>query len=161
MHAGEELSLDQIQGGVAGQRRDPVRGQEAERDLRMGAKGSGASRAPAARPASEGDIAAVRGEMTGLSRAQVTRLIGRYRKRGKVEETADQRRRFALRCTAGYVELLAQVDQAHQTLSGPATRRILEREYQEYGKKEYERLAGISVAQLNNLRQIPKFQATA
>jgi hypothetical protein len=99
--------------------------------------------------------------MTGLSRAQVTRLIGRYRKRGKVEETADQRRRFALRYTAGYVEFLAQVDQAHQTLSGPATRRILEREYQEYGKKEYERLAGISVAQLYNLRQIPKFQATA
>ena len=41
MHAGEEFGPDP--GVVAGQRRDPVRGQEAERDLRMGAKGSGAS----------------------------------------------------------------------------------------------------------------------
>jgi transposase InsO family protein len=97
-------------------------------------------------------------KMTGLSRAQVTRLIGRYRKRGKVEETAYQRRRFAPRYTAGDVELLARVDQAHQTLSGPATRRILEREYHEYGKREFERLAGISVAHLYNLRQRPQYR---
>ncbi len=39
------------------------------------------------------------------------------------------------------MELLAAVDEAHETLSGSATRRILEREYQHYGKREYERLA--------------------
>jgi transposase InsO family protein len=37
-------------------------------------------------------------------------------------------------------------------LSGPATRRILEREYEEYGQAAYQRLAGISVAQLYRLR---------
>jgi transposase InsO family protein len=56
------------------------------------------------------------------------------------------------------VELLARVDEAPETLSGPATRRILEREYQQYGKKEYQRLAGISVAHLYNLRQRPKYR---
>ncbi len=32
------------------------------------------------------------------------------------------------------------MDEAHETLSGPATRRILEREVQVYGNQEYARL---------------------
>src|SRR5438046_3993688 len=57
-----------------------------------------------------------------------------------------------------YVELLARVDEAHETLSGPATRRVLEREFQHYGKAEYQRLASISVAHLYNLRQQPRYR---
>ena len=97
-------------------------------------------------------------KMTGLSRAQVTRLIQRYSKSGKVQVTIYQRHRFAQRYTTEDVERLAWVDEAHDTLSGPATRRILEREYQQYGKPEYERLAAISVAHLYNLRQRPKYR---
>ncbi len=97
-------------------------------------------------------------KMTGLSRAQVTRLIGRFGKTGRVRPTVYQRHRFAQRYTARDVELLARVDQAHETLSGPATRHILQREYEVYGKREYERLASISVAHLYNLRQRPKYR---
>lgn len=97
-------------------------------------------------------------KMTGLSRAQVTRLIQRHRKSGKVGVTIYRRHRFAQRYTAADVELLALVDEAHETLSGPATRHILEREYQQYGKQEYQRLASISVAHLYNLRQRPKYR---
>lgn len=97
-------------------------------------------------------------KMTGLSRAQVTRLIQRYRKKGKIQVTIYQRHRFPQRYTARDVELLARVDEAHDTLSGPATRHILEREYQQYGKQEYQRLAQISVAHLYNLRQRPKYR---
>lgn len=97
-------------------------------------------------------------KMTGLSRAQVTRLIQRYQASGKIQVTVYQRHRFPQRYTAGDVELLAQVDEAHETLSGPATRRILEREYHQYGKKQFQRLAGISVAHLYNLRQRPKYR---
>ncbi len=97
-------------------------------------------------------------KMTGLSRAQVTRLIERYRQGGKVRVTVYRRHRFAQRYTAADVELLARVDEAHETLSGPATRRILEREYRQYGKPEYKRLAAISVAHLYNLRQLPKYR---
>ena len=43
-------------------------------------------------------------------------------------------------------------------MSGPATRRILEREYLQYGKPEYERLSTISVAHLYNLRQQPRYR---
>jgi len=66
-------------------------------------------------------------KMTGLSRAQVTRLIARYAASGRVQPTLYRRRRFPERFTRADIELLASVDEAHETLSGPATRRILER----------------------------------
>jgi transposase InsO family protein len=97
-------------------------------------------------------------KMTGRSRAQVTRLIARYRTRGTVQPGVYQRHRFPQRYTRADLELLATVDEAHENLSGPATRRILEREYRQYGKPEYERLASISVAHLYNLRQHPRYR---
>ena len=97
-------------------------------------------------------------KLTGLSRAQVTRLIGRYLNGGEVKERSYRRHRFRQRYTRADIELLAAVDEAHETLSGPATRRILEREYGEYGKPEYERLAGISVAHLYNLRKQRRYR---
>jgi hypothetical protein len=90
--------------------------------------------------------------MTGRSRAQVTRLIAGHRKTGQVKTVAYQRIKFARRYTAADVELLAYVDKAHGNLSGPATRRILEREYWEYGQAVYARLAGISVAHIYRFR---------
>jgi transposase InsO family protein len=92
------------------------------------------------------------GQMTGLSRAQVTRLITCYSTTGQVKAAVYQRRKFATQYTAGDVDLLAYVDKAHGNLSGPATRRILEREYEEYGQGAYVRLAAISVAHLYRLR---------
>src|SRR5258708_11942705 len=76
-------------------------------------------------------------KMTGMSRAQVTRLIAGYTATGRVQPTVYRRRRFPARYTRADIELLASVDEAHETLSGPATRRILEREGQLYGKQEY------------------------
>ena len=92
-------------------------------------------------------------KMTGLSRAQITRLIQQYRQGGELQPARYRRHRFARKYTPADVELLAAVDEAHETLSGPATRKILEREYQQYQQREYERLAGISVAQIYRLRR--------
>jgi transposase InsO family protein len=92
-------------------------------------------------------------KMTGLSRAQVTRLVSRYVQEGEIREVVYRRHRFPGRFTRRDIELLAAVDEAHETLSGPATRRILEREFHDYGHREYERLATISVSHLYNLRQ--------
>ena len=97
-------------------------------------------------------------KMTGLSRAQVTRLIARYTATGRVQPTVYRRRRSVERYTRADIELLASVDEAHETLSGPATRRILEREVQLYGKQEYARLAAISVAHLYNLRKSQRYR---
>jgi hypothetical protein len=66
-------------------------------------------------------------KMSGLSRAQVTRLINAYQQTGRVIVTPYQRTRFPTIYTAADIELLAYVDRAHGNLSGPATQRILER----------------------------------
>jgi transposase InsO family protein len=97
-------------------------------------------------------------QMTGLSRAQVTRLTTRYRRTCQVAAAPYQRTRFSAVYTAADVRLLAYVDQAHGNLSGPATRRILQREYQEYGQAVYQRLAGISVAHLYRLRNTEAYR---
>lgn len=98
------------------------------------------------------------GKMTALSRAQVTRLVGRYAATGQVRMQNSRRHRFPQRYTRADIELLAQVDEAHDALSGPATRRILEREFHEYGKPEFERLAAISNGHLYNLRRHPHYR---
>jgi len=92
-------------------------------------------------------------KMTGLSRAQVTRLITRYLQGEEVKPKLYRRRRFPSLYTAADVELLAQVDEAHETLSGPATQKVLQREWYEFGDASYQRLARISVAHLYRLRQ--------
>jgi len=98
------------------------------------------------------------GKMTGLSRAQLTRLVGRYLATGRVGRKTNRRHRFPTRYTRADVELLAQVDEAHESLSGPATRRILEREFREYGKPEFQRLAAISNGHLYNLRRSSRYR---
>jgi transposase InsO family protein len=98
------------------------------------------------------------GKMTGLSRAQLTRLVGRYLATGRVRIKTSHRHRFPTRYTRADIELLAQVDEAHETLSGPATRRILAREFGHYGKLEFQRLAAISNGHLYNLRRTPRYR---
>ncbi len=92
-------------------------------------------------------------KITGLSRAQLTRLIGRWQRTGQLQPRGGKRRRFPRTYTDADIRLLAQLDEAHEGLSGPATKRILEREFTVYGKVEYKRLAGISAAHIYNLRR--------
>ena len=109
----------------------------------------------------KGILRAYVSKVTGLSRAQTTRLIGGYLETGQVKAQPYRRRRFASKYTAGDIALLAQVDRAHERLSGPATQCILKREYEEYGKAEFERLAEISVGHLYNLRSSARYRKQA
>jgi transposase InsO family protein len=97
-------------------------------------------------------------KMTGLSRAQVTRLITRYQQSGTVYERSYRRNQFASRYRTEDIELLAGVDEVHETLSGPATQKILYREFHDYGDQRYERLATISVAHIYNLRKSRRYR---
>jgi len=152
MDDSEATSLEQIRaflagsGGVrfAGQRREEVYGWVEETLVRH-------QYASLNRP-DKGAVRLYIARMTGLSRAQVTRLIAAHRRTGRVKAAVYQRARFATQYTPADVTLLAYVDKAHGNLSGPATRRILEREYSEYGQAAYQRLSAISVAHLYRLR---------
>jgi transposase InsO family protein len=92
-------------------------------------------------------------KMTGLSRAQMTRLIGCYQAGGEVKARVYRRQRFPQRYRGADMELLAEVDEAHESLSGPATQKILQRAWHEFQDRRYERLWQLSVAQLYRLRK--------
>ncbi len=92
-------------------------------------------------------------KVTGRSRAQITRLIGQWMQSRSIQANRPVRRRFPSRYTAQDCARLAEVDLAHDGLSGPAVRRILRREYEVFGKQEYQQLAKISVSHLYNLRR--------
>jgi hypothetical protein len=91
-------------------------------------------------------------KMTGMSRAQTTRLITVYLRGDAVKPLAYRRRRFPRRYTGEDIALLASLDAAHETLSGPATKKLLQRACYNFGDRRYQNLAGISVAQLYRLR---------
>jgi transposase InsO family protein len=97
-------------------------------------------------------------KMTGLSRAQTTRLITLYQKGEEVQPKAYRRHRFAQRYTREDIGLLAKVDELHDTLSGPATQKLLQRACYDFHQPEYERLAKLSVAQLYRLRQSRRYR---
>ena len=97
--------------------------------------------------------------MTGLSRQQATRLVRQYRKDGNLsKQPRAPKRGFTYRYTAADVALLAEIDTLHSTLSGPATKKLMERAYLVFGDARYERLAGISVSHLYNLRASQPYQ---
>ncbi len=97
-------------------------------------------------------------KLSGLSRAQTTRLIGQFLRERTVRPTVYRRRRFPTFYTRADIVLLARVDEAHRQLSGPATCAILRREHQLHGRSEFQRLARLSPAHLYNLRRSPTYR---
>src|SRR2546422_1422852 len=98
-------------------------------------------------------------KMTGLSRAQLTRWIGRWMKTRRVQRKPVCRPSFPRRYTAADIALLAGVDAAHEDLSGPAGRRGVKREDEGVGKAGDGRLAGISGSPNYNLRHSAVFRS--
>lgn len=92
-------------------------------------------------------------KMTGYSQRQTKRFIHAWIKTTKLVQKEYKHHSFNGKYTRDDCILLASTDEAHDVLSGPATRLILEREYVIYGKSEYERLAGISTSHIYNLRK--------
>jgi hypothetical protein len=90
--------------------------------------------------------------MTDLSRQQLSRLIQSYRAHHWIGKKVYQRNKFTKHYTREDILLLVQTDEYHQTLSGPATKKLFERGYLIYKNVAYERLAYISVSHIYNLR---------
>ena len=97
--------------------------------------------------------------VSGYSRQQLTRLVKRgCERRQLTKRYRGSRTSFARIYTGADVLLLAHTDTLHGTLSGLATKKLMERAYGVFGDTRYERLATISVAHLYNLRQRPGYQ---
>jgi transposase InsO family protein len=158
MQAGEKLSLEQIRAfleasegvGFKGRNREEVYGwvnqtlrAQGYQDLQRRERGW---------------VRRYVAKMTGLSRAQTTRLITLYLEGEEVKPQPYRRHRFAARYTRADIELLAGVDALHETLSGPATQKLLQRGYHEFGEVKWQRLAKVSVAQLYRLRNSSRYR---
>jgi transposase InsO family protein len=92
-------------------------------------------------------------KITGYSRQQITRLIKQYRDTGKIERQQRTYQGFERLYSVEDVRLLAALDERHNTPSGPAAKKLCERAHTLFNQTEYQRLAGISVAHLYNLRK--------
>ena len=94
------------------------------------------------------------GRVSGYSRQQLTRLVERVCSQAPLlKRYRASRTSFARTFTSADVLLLAHTDTLHGTLSGPATKKLMERAYRVFADARYERLALISVAHLYNLRK--------
>jgi transposase InsO family protein len=98
--------------------------------------------------------------LSGYSRAQVKRLVATWLQgEPLVKRYRPPEHAFARRYTAVDVALLAEVDRAMDTLSGPATACVLRRQRDVFGDARFERLGSISVAHLYNLRNSAGYRA--
>lgn len=98
-------------------------------------------------------------KMTGYSDSQLTRLIKKKKQSRVIRALKGKHYTFEKRYTPEDVALLIKTDTAHGRLSGPATKKILAREYGVYGKKEYERLSKISSSHIYNLRGTRQYES--
>ena len=89
---------------------------------------------------------------TGLSEAQVDRLVRQWRETGGIEDRRGGNcgRPFKRVYTPEDIRLLAEVDEAFGQMSGLATCGLLRRQHEVFGEARFERLAGISASHLYN-----------
>lgn len=101
--------------------------------------------------------------MTGLSSSQLTRLIAKKKRTGKVFLSSGWGRKqtFQVIYTPGDIALLADTDLVHNRLSGKATKKIFQRMYEVFRDLGFVRLQNISVSHIYNLRQKRQYRSTA
>jgi hypothetical protein len=98
--------------------------------------------------------------ITGFHEAQLERLIRQKLLTGGIKAAWGLRNKFPITYTKEDIELLAETDNLHERLAGPATKNILMREFQ-FGDIRYKRLSGISVSHIYNLRDKPAYRFKA
>ena len=98
-------------------------------------------------------------QMTGLSDDRLTKLISRKKKFGKLWLGSTKRHHFPRKYTPADIARLIETDNFHYRLSGPATRRIMEREYKVYGREKYQNISCICSSHIYNLRGTRQYQS--
>jgi len=97
-------------------------------------------------------------KVTDYSLAQIKRLIRQYVETGTVTVKLARRNGFKRAYTEADIRLLANMDERHGQPSGAVLKKLCERAYERFDQAEYQRLAGISVSHLYNLRASKTYQ---
>lgn len=96
-------------------------------------------------------------KVTGYKKRQTYRLVTRVEK-GVLKKVLYQRVKPHRIYTTTDVKLLEKTDELHLRLSELATKEILRREYEMFGKKDYQTIAKISHGHITNLRHAPLYR---
>jgi hypothetical protein len=152
VHTSEALSLEEIQAFVEGSGEVEFKGRNREEVYGWVNRTLRQQHYEDLKRSGRGWVRRYVQKMTGLGRAQTTRLITMYLQGEEVKPQVYRRQRFKRRYTGKDIALLADVDDAHGTLSGPATQKLFQRACYNFNDTRYQSLAGISVAQLYRLR---------
>ena len=158
MKVGESLSLEEIQAFLEASEEVGFKGRNREEVYEWVNETLRGQRYQELKRSGRGLVRRYIEKMTGLSRAQVTRLITLYLGGEEVKAKPYRRHSFSKRYTREDVELLADVDEAHECLSGPATQKLLYRACHDFGEAKFRRLAEISVAHLYRLRDSAQYR---
>jgi len=97
-------------------------------------------------------------KMTEYSRQQLTRLIKKYTKTGRINWAPCRSNGFSKKYTDQDIKLLAKTDELHDTPCGPAVKKLCERAHDVFDDKAYQRLTNISVSHLYNLRDSKRYK---
>ena len=95
--------------------------------------------------------------VTGYSKAQMDRLIGRYVASGEITLAPRTQPTFSGKYLPEDIVELARIDECHEDLSGAAVCRILKREYEVFGNTACKRLKDLSASHLYNLRKTNRY----
>jgi hypothetical protein len=106
----------------------------------------------------KGIIKSFLSKVTAVSRAQLTRLIQRWIQTRRIQRKPLARPSFPRRYTVADIATLAELDAAHEDLSGPAVRHLCWRGWEVFGEERFQRLAGISASHIYNLRRAASYR---
>jgi len=99
-------------------------------------------------------------KVTDYSRQQLTRMVSRYIKSGKLTRYQKTMNGFKKRFTDDDVRLLAKMDELHDMPNGAMIRNLCYRAFHKFNELEYERLSTISVSHIYNLRKYLRYRTT-
>ena len=154
----DQLSLTEMQQLLSGSRKITFQIESTEEKYKLMAAVLKAQRYAKLDKQGRGIVRRFLQAVTATSRAQLTRLTARWMEDREIVRRPAARPEFTVRYTQQDIALLAATDAAHEDLSGPALRHILRRECAVFGNQQYQRLAGISVSHLYNLRNSPAYR---
>lgn len=95
-------------------------------------------------------------KLTGYKKAQLNRLIKRAQQ-GKLERTKYIRENPHKIYTTDDIKLLEQTDALHRRLNRLATKEILRRETEIFGREQYGHISAVSPSHIDNLRKTPHY----
>lgn len=90
--------------------------------------------------------------LTRYSKSHLKKLVRKWKLGLLFWNPTRNRRKFPVKYFASDIARLIETDVAHECLNGKAAKEIMRREFQIFGKREYENISRISVSHLYNIR---------